>query len=179
MSTSPDEPARSAATPHVPGHAPGAGTDTVWPAWVRYPLLGLLAVVVLVGLASALTTGVDGAVVRILVATVLVPALLAPVVWWGRARRSRRSAGVRGVPAAGPAPRHVPTVADLAGPIRAAGHGDYAARLERAGAPGATATEQLYEARQVLQELLREQRRLPRDLEDQVHTLVGEISSLH
>jgi Flp pilus assembly protein TadB len=59
---------------------------TPWPTWVRYPLIAVFAVVVVVGLVLAVTSGVHGAVIRILVAAVVIPALLAPVLVW----RSRR-----------------------------------------------------------------------------------------
>ena len=65
---------------------------TPWPAWVRYPLIAALAVVVVVGLVLAVTSGVDSAVWRILIAAVVIPALLAPVQLWGVRRRSHRSA---------------------------------------------------------------------------------------
>ena len=61
-----------------------------WPAWVRYPLIAALAVVVVVGLVLALTSGVDSAVWRILIAAVVIPALLAPFQLWGLRRRSHR-----------------------------------------------------------------------------------------
>ena len=167
--------------PYIPAGTPRkkGASDGAWPAWVRYPVIGVFAIVVLDGVISAFTSGVDGAVLRIVVAAVLVPALLTPLVSWGKARRgSRRTAATHGSATRATAPRPQPSVPDLVAPIRAAGYEDYAARLEEAGASGATASEYLYEARHILQELLREQRGLPRDLEDQVHTLVRDLSSL-
>jgi hypothetical protein len=61
-----------------------------WPTWVRYPLIAVFAVVVVVGLVLAVTSGVDDAVWRIVIAAVLIPALLIPVQLWGRRRRADR-----------------------------------------------------------------------------------------
>jgi hypothetical protein len=61
-----------------------------WPTWVRYPLVAVLAAVVVVGLVLALTNGVDNAVWRIVIAAVLIPAVLLPLQVWGRRRRSER-----------------------------------------------------------------------------------------
>ena len=63
-----------------------------WPARVRYPLIAVFAAVVLVGLGLAVTSGVDSAVVRIVIAAVLIPALLASFQVWGLHRRSQRLA---------------------------------------------------------------------------------------
>jgi hypothetical protein len=61
-----------------------------WPTWVRYPLIAVFAVVVVVGLVLVVTSGVDDAVWRIVIAAVLIPALLIPVQLWGRRRRADR-----------------------------------------------------------------------------------------
>jgi predicted lysophospholipase L1 biosynthesis ABC-type transport system permease subunit len=66
-----------------------------WPTWVRYPLIAVLAIVVIIGLVLALTNGVDNAVWRIVIAAVLIPAVLLPVQLWGRRRRAERRAGPR------------------------------------------------------------------------------------
>ena len=58
-----------------------------WPAWVRYPLIAVFVVVVVVGIFFALRDGVDSAVIRILIAAVVIPALLAPVILWRSRRR--------------------------------------------------------------------------------------------
>jgi hypothetical protein len=58
-----------------------------WPAWVRYPLIAAFVVVVVVGIFFALRDGVDSAVLRILIAAVVIPALLAPVILWRSRRR--------------------------------------------------------------------------------------------
>lgn len=61
-----------------------------WPTWVRYPLIAVFAVVVVVGLVLAVARGVDAAVVRILIAAVVIAALLVPFQLWGLRRRSQR-----------------------------------------------------------------------------------------
>lgn len=66
-----------------------------WPTWVRYPVIAVLAVVVIVGLVLAVTNGVDNAVWRIVIAAVLIPAVLLPLQLWGRRRRAERQSGPR------------------------------------------------------------------------------------
>jgi Flp pilus assembly protein TadB len=61
-----------------------------WPAWVRYPVIVVLVVVAAYGIATLVTSGTDRAVVRIVVAAVLIPALLLPIQLWGRRRRAER-----------------------------------------------------------------------------------------
>lgn len=61
-----------------------------WPTWGRYPLIAVLVVVAVVGILTFIQSGLSGAVVRIVLAAVLVPALLVPLQLWGRRCRSRR-----------------------------------------------------------------------------------------
>lgn len=61
-----------------------------WPAWVRYPLIAVLAVVAVFGMVTFLHSGVDSTVLRIVLVVVLVPLVLTPLQVWGRRRRSRR-----------------------------------------------------------------------------------------
>lgn len=61
-----------------------------WPTWVRYPLIAAFAIVVVVGLVLAVTSGVDNAIWRIVIAAVLIPAVLLPLQLWGRSRRAER-----------------------------------------------------------------------------------------
>ena len=61
-----------------------------WPTWVRYPLIAVFAIVVVVGLVLAVTSGVDNELWRIVIAAVLIPAVLLPVQLWGRRRRAER-----------------------------------------------------------------------------------------
>ena len=146
---------------------------TPWPAWVRYPLVAGFALVVLFGLVSALTSGVDAAAWRVVVVAVLVPALLTPLVVWGRVRRERRTPSARG-----PAGFAEPTPVDLAPVLRAAGQARCADRLEHAHTASGTPTEFLAEALHILDELLREHPALPPDLDDRVRTTVRALSAL-
>jgi predicted lysophospholipase L1 biosynthesis ABC-type transport system permease subunit len=66
-----------------------------WPTWVRYPLIAVFAVVVVVGLVLAVTSGVDNALWRIVIAAVLIPAVLIPLQRWGLRRRARRTGDQR------------------------------------------------------------------------------------
>ena len=61
-----------------------------WPAWVRYPVIAVLAAVAVLGIVAFLRSGVDAAVVRIVLVVVLVPLLMAPLQLWGLRRRSQR-----------------------------------------------------------------------------------------
>lgn len=58
-----------------------------WPAWVRYPLIAVFVVVAVVGIFLALHHGVASAAIRILIAAVVIPSLLAPVLVWRSRRR--------------------------------------------------------------------------------------------
>ncbi len=63
-----------------------------WPKWVRYPLIAVFSVVVVFGLVLGVERGVHGAVVRIVIAAAVIPALLLPLQLWGLRRRSQRLA---------------------------------------------------------------------------------------
>lgn len=55
-----------------------------WPKWVRYPLIAVLALVMVFGLVQTLRNEVDHAVLRIVLSGVVIPALLTPFLVWGR-----------------------------------------------------------------------------------------------
>ena len=143
---------------------------------MRYPLIVAFAALVVYGLVAAFTSGSASApgALRVALSAVLVPAVLAPLLIWG-GRRRRRTTN-RGRPR--PDPHQARSPADLGPRIRAAGFGDYADRLDRARASGATANEFLMEVLMILRELLHEHPDLPRDLDDQVHRMVGDLSAL-
>lgn len=80
----------------TPGRGtPMAGDVKPWPTWVRYPLIAAFAVMVVIGLVLATTSGIQAATVRVIIAGVLIPAVLAPLQLWGVRRRARRASRTR------------------------------------------------------------------------------------
>jgi hypothetical protein len=70
------------------------------------------------------------------------------------------------------------SVPDLATILRGAGYDAYADRIDTAQQTSNSSTEFLYQGRQILVDLLREQPNMHRDRVDEVHTVVANLSAL-
>ncbi len=64
-----------------------------WPRWVRFPLIGALAAVVVYGLVASFQSGISSDALRVVIAAVVIPALLAPIQLRRRRRRKVKQAG--------------------------------------------------------------------------------------
>lgn len=64
-----------------------------WPKWVRLPLIGALVAVVLYGVIASFHSGFSSAALRVVIAAVVIPALLAPIQLWGLRRRNANLPG--------------------------------------------------------------------------------------
>ena len=147
---------------------------TPWPAWIRYPVVAVLAAIAVYGVGTAFGSGESAraAALRVAVCAVLVPALLAPVAFWASGRGRRRSD-----PRA-PVSSGAPTAGEVAGLLRAAGYRRYADRIDAAGASATSSTEYLAATMQVLRDLRRDHPDLPPALDEQTGTIVRDLSAL-
>ncbi len=64
-----------------------------WPKWVRFPLIAALVAVVVYGLVASLDSGISSTALRVVIAAVVIPALLAPIQLWGLRRRNANLPG--------------------------------------------------------------------------------------
>lgn len=163
---------------------PGQEEVRPWPRWLRYPVAAVLVVAASYGLARVVTAGTDSAVLRVVVAAVLIPALLAPVQFWGRRRRAARRPARRPSSGAGGAHGYAAgrglyaEALAVAGELRGAGRSAWADTVEHAvsGATGSGAA--LVELRWALGSVLDQEPRLEAPLRRPIRSLHAEIAAL-